>query len=150
MCLPHILNICSKHVVEKYISADFLSVPSGAWVDSLGAAIDKGLYINAVKKDPIKHSNDIIHAVHASSLRHQACQTTIINGNAMKVWFNEEDKWTKLLLLELLWDVKSCWDSIYFMINHLCVMQQVCPWSSVKPVVLQLIVCKVLNYFFHA
>ena len=63
MCLPHILNICSKHVIEKYMSTDFLSVPSGAWIDSLGAVIDKSLYINAVKKDTIKHSCNIIHAV---------------------------------------------------------------------------------------
>ena len=125
MCLPHILNICSKHIVEKYTSANFLLVPSGAWVDLLGAAIDKSLYINVVKKDPIKHSHNIVHTVCASSLCHQAYQTTIIHGNAMKVWFNEEGEWTELLLLELLQDVKSHWDSIYFMINHLRVMQQV-------------------------
>ena len=125
MCLPHILNICSKHVVEKYMSADFLSVPSGAWVDLHGAAINKSLYVNAVKKDPIKHGRDIVRAVRASSLHCQAYQTTIIHSNAMKVWFDEEGERTELPLLELLRDVKSCWDSIYFMINCLRVTQQV-------------------------
>ena len=149
MCLPHILNICSKHIIEKYMSTEFLSVPSGAWVDSLGAVIDKSLYINAVKKDSIKHSRNIIHTVCVSSLCHQAYQITIIHSNAMKVWFNEEGEQTKLLLLELLWDVKSHWDSIYFMINLCMWHNKYMPWSLLtKPVVLQFVACKVLDYFF--
>jgi len=40
MCLPHVLNICLKHIAEEYTDIDFAAV-SNAWVDALSDVINK-------------------------------------------------------------------------------------------------------------
>lgn len=128
MCFPHILNICAKHVTDEYADADFSQV-SQAWVDALGNIIDKDAYIEAVRHDPISLGRDIVQVIRASSLRRESFHATLTTGNQMN-WFTDDDgNPATLPILELLRDVKTRWDSIYFMINRLRTLRQVSTMS---------------------
>ncbi|KIM54018.1 hypothetical protein SCLCIDRAFT_31420 [Scleroderma citrinum Foug A] len=123
MCLPHILNICSKHIVEEYADADFAAV-SDAWVNALGDVVDKDKYIEALQRDPIALGRDIVWIIRSSSLRREGFCNTIVTGNQMSWFTNEEGEPIQLPILELLHDVKTRWDSIYYMINRLRILRQ--------------------------
>jgi hypothetical protein len=124
ICFPHMLNTCSKHVTQDYTKADFSAVGE-AWVDALGNTIDKAAYIEALRRDPIAFGRDIVRVVRASSLRRESFHNTVTTGNQMN-WFTDDDgEPTQLPIIELLRDVKSRWDSIYFMINRLRTLRQV-------------------------
>ena len=122
--MPHILNICTKHVVDEYSDVD-LSAVGEAWVNSLDDISDKDTYVKAFRRDPIALGHDIVRLVRSSSLRRKGFASTIRTGNQMN-WFTDDDGDTmQLPILELLRDVKSHWDSIYYMINHLRTLRQV-------------------------
>lgn len=123
-CFPHVINICSRHIVDEYVSADFESIDE-AWVDTFGNEIDKDAYVEAVQRDPIALGRDIVRTIRASSLRREAFTDVLESGNE-KQWFrDEDDNPIKLPVAELLRDVKTRWDSVYYMINRLRVLKQV-------------------------
>jgi hypothetical protein len=113
-CFPHILNICIMHAVKNYTKADFTTVTE-MWVGALDdTLVDKEKYLEALVRDPILLSHNIVHIIRSSGQCHKGFHDTIINGNANQ-WYTGD--LTQVPLVELLWDVKTCWDSIYFMIN---------------------------------
>lgn len=102
-------------------------ITAEAWVDAVDPTIviDKDIYIEALQQDLVTLGHNIVRLICASSLCRKAFNNTIITGNQMK-WFTDEDgNLTKLPILELIRDVKSRWDSIYLMINCLCTLRQV-------------------------
>ena len=62
MCMPHILNICTKHAVDKYSDVD-LSAVDEAWVNSLDNVSHKDTYVEALCRDPVALGHDIVHLV---------------------------------------------------------------------------------------
>lgn len=126
MCFPHILNVCSGHVIDKYLDVEF-TVDDEAWVDALDptVVIEKEAYLKALEEDPIALGRSVVRVVRASSLRRQDFSKTITTGNEMQ-WFTDEDgQPINLPMLELMRDVKSRWDSVFIMINRLGIMRQV-------------------------
>ena len=87
MCLPHILNICSKDITEEYTDADFAAV-SDAWVNALGDDINKDEYIEALQRDPVVLGCNIVQIIRSLSLRHEGFANTIATGNQMN-WFTD-------------------------------------------------------------
>jgi hypothetical protein len=115
-CFPHILNICVTHAVKNYTKADFTTVAE-TWVGALDdTLVDKEKYLEALVRDPVSLSHDIVRIIHSSGQRRKGFRDTIINGNANQ-WYTSD--LTQVPLVELLRDVKTRWDSIYFMINRL-------------------------------
>lgn len=112
-------------MINNLTDADFSEV-ARVWVDSLGHTIDKDAYIEALQHDPISLGCNIVRVVRASSLRRESFQETISDGNLKKYWTDENGKVIELPFLELLRDVKTHWDSIYFMLNYLRMYHQVC------------------------
>lgn len=125
MCLPHVLNTCSKHVAEQYLKADLLRVPDVAWIDQFGQTIDKHAYIESLQQDPINCARRLVKAVRASCRRREEFASTIQNGNEVKLWVNEDGERMVMPDYELLRDVQTRWDSIYTMIYRLQEMRQV-------------------------
>ncbi|KAF9225639.1 hypothetical protein BS17DRAFT_879002 [Gyrodon lividus] len=125
MCFLHILNICSGHIADQYMDIDFAMI-GNAWVDALdpNIVVDKDAYLEALREDPIALGHDVICIVHASNLRREAFNNTIITGNQMNWFTDEEGEPTNLPILKLIRDMKSHWDSIYLMINHLHILKQ--------------------------
>jgi hypothetical protein len=78
-----------------------------------------------LKHDPIKRAHRIVRIVRSSDQRKQAFKKVINTGNHSG-WFRSHDNEViELLDLELLRDVKTQWDSVYCMIEHLLVLRPV-------------------------
>ena len=121
MCFPHIINICTTHTVESLTDpaladeqTDFDVVPF------LGGAEQD--YQQAVKRNPIALCCSIVQAIRASGKRRDDFQEIIRTGN--------EKGWFDLPELQLLHDVKTCWDSMFLMIRRFCMLQ---PVSDLEP-----------------
>jgi len=114
-CFPHILNICVTHTVRAYTKADFTAVAE-TWVGAMDNNVDKTASLEALAKDPVTLGHDIVHIIHASGQHHKGFCDTIINGNVNQ-WYMGNP--TQVPVVELLHDVKTRWDLIYFMINQL-------------------------------
>ena len=80
MCLPHVLNICSKHATDDLTSADFSSILESSFKFS-NSSINKCMYVEALRKDPIVHARDMVCIVHSSSLCCESFKTLIVGGN---------------------------------------------------------------------
>ena len=124
MCLPHVLNICSKHATDDFTSEDFSSVleSSFKFPDS---SINKHTYIEALRKDPAAHARNVVHIVHSSSLRCESFKTLIVDGNCREYWRDKEQNIMELPVLKLLHKVKAYWDSRYSMAKQLWLHHQV-------------------------
>ncbi|KIK25341.1 hypothetical protein PISMIDRAFT_9698 [Pisolithus microcarpus 441] len=114
-CFPHILNICVNHILHAYMNTDFTDVPS-TWTNALGEVMRKEDYVEAITWDPILICQNIIRVIHASGQWWKAFHDMIVISNANQ-WFTEDP--TEVPTMELLCNVKTWWDSAYFMINHM-------------------------------
>ena len=101
--------------LKEYVNADFSAV-AATWVGALSDTMNKGEYLKALAMDPVSLGHNIVHIIRASSQHRKGFHDTIINGNANE-WYTGNA--TKLPVIELLRDIKTRWDSIFFMINQL-------------------------------
>ena len=124
MCLPHVINLCSKHAMDDFTSADFTLVPEASF-EFPGSNTNKRTYITALRKDPAARGCDVVHIVHSSSLHHKSFKDIILDGNARKYWRDKEQNIIELPILELICEVKTHWDSRYYMARQLRFYHQV-------------------------
>lgn len=124
-CFPHIMNICIQHTIDKYTNADFTDVAS-QWFNALGQPIEKTGYVRAVRRNPIELGRECVWALRASGHRWANFHQTIEHGNENQSFTTSDGESVTLPVVQLLQDVKTCWDSTYFMINHLRTLHQVC------------------------
>jgi hypothetical protein len=124
-CFPHIINICVKHVIEEYTLANYKDVAE-SWVDSeSGETITKDDYLEALRHDPVALGRSIVRVIRASGLRRHAFRESIKQAN-VEQWFKDPSgEVITMPVVELLRDVDTRWDSVYFMINRLRYLQQV-------------------------
>ena len=125
MCLPHIINLCSKHAMDNFASADFTAVPETSFESSGNTTIDKCAYVAALRRDPVARARDVVRIVRSSSLHRESFKDIILNGNAKKYWRDEERNVIELPALELIRDVKTRWDLRYQMARRLRFYRQV-------------------------
>ena len=123
-CLPHIYNICVQRTLDRYTHADFTWCPQ-IWKNSAGKVIDRAKYIEMVQTDPIRLGRDVVRAVHSSGQHRSHFRQTILSGNEQERFTNDIGDIVKLPVVQLLRDVKTCWDSMYYMINCLRALRQV-------------------------
>jgi hypothetical protein len=122
-CFPHIVNICVQHMIERYTSADFSNVPD-SWIQGSNL-VRKAEYLEALLRDPVECSRDTVRSVQSSGQRRKNFRTTIENGNANGSFADATNVVIKLPTQQLLRDMKTCWDSTYFMIKRVHVLRQV-------------------------
>jgi hypothetical protein len=117
-CLPHIYNICVQRMLDRCTHADFTRCP-WMWKNSAGKVIDRAEYVEMVQTDPIRLGRDVLRAVRSSGQRWSHFRHTILSGNEQERFINDTGDIVKLPVVQLLRDVKTCWDSTYYMINYL-------------------------------
>ena len=122
-CLPHIYNLCVQRMLDNYTRADFTECPP-TWKDATGKVINKAEYVKAVRGNPIGRGRTVVRNIRSSSQHCSNFQATIISGNKHER-FDVNKRVVQLPVVQLLRDVKMCWDSTYYMINHFRVLQQV-------------------------
>ena len=119
MCFPHIINICVQHVVDEF-SVPNLNKIAQAWVDCFDdSTVDKKKYLEAVKRNPVPLGCDIVHTIHASTLQHDKFDKIIVTGNLHQWFKSPAGEVIQIPGAQLPRDVKTRWDSIYFMLDCL-------------------------------
>ena len=117
MCFPHIINICVKHILDKFSDMDSANL-ADAFVDAFpDDSVDRDMYLEALERNPIALGRQIVKAIRASSLRRDAF-TRVVRAGTSTGLFNVPD-------YQLLRDVNTRWDLVYYMINRLRVMRPV-------------------------
>ena len=127
MCFPHVVNICCQHVISDFTNIQ-LAETAKDFVVALPAALpQRQSYEDAVKRDPVALGRNVVRVMRASGQWRDALKDVIKDGN-LKGWFQAERNPSEIIQLqsvELLRDVKTRWDSIYFMIKRLREMRPV-------------------------
>jgi hypothetical protein len=129
MCFLHTMNICVKHVLDKIFDAD-LDIMEQAFIRAFpDESVNKDLYLAAVKDCPISLGRDTVHTIHASGLRRDEFMDVVKDGNR-RGWFKSNGQVVQVPENELLQDVRTRWDSVFYMINCLRAMHLVSYWHG--------------------
>jgi hypothetical protein len=111
MCFAHIVDLSTGRVIREFETANDHN--KGGGDDALS--------------NPISLARSVVGIVRASGTRRDAYDGIIKEGNA-KGWFakaESADENGRLNHLQLLRDVPTRWDSVYYMIERLRVMHPV-------------------------
>jgi hypothetical protein len=125
MCFPHVVNLSSGRVIEGLTISELEDVTEDWQPPPL---LSEQSYADAVARDPIALGRAVVRVIRASGARREAFGNIITTGNA-KNWFRDGEKTIQVKPLQLLRDVSTRWDSVYYMINRLCEMRPVSYFS---------------------
>jgi len=127
MCFPHIINICSTHVIESFTNTA-LADEQAEFDPTLPPLVPaEQTYDEACARDPIALCRSIVRAVRASGKRREHMQGIIREGNA-KGWFRSQEDTNETIQIpdvQLLHDVRTRWDSVFRMIQRCCILRPV-------------------------
>jgi hypothetical protein len=134
MCFPHIINICCQHILAEFTQLKFSDdketfVPSSPHTSSTPQSFQA-----AVKRDPIALGRSLVRVVRASGQRRENFVNTINDGNKKGHFSISDHTKIQVPLLQLLRDVKTRWDSVYYMIERLRVMRPAIDHFLASPV----------------
>ncbi len=134
-CFPHTINICVGHILKSFSNIDPAALEDalvGAFVDDSdggggggGSGGDSDEYLEAIKNDPIELGRRTVKAIRASGLRREEFAHLIESCNSSGL-FKLQGTVVQVPQYQLLHDIRTRWDSVYFMINRLRVMRVVC------------------------
>ena len=128
MCFPHVVNLSSGHVIEGLTRTKISETEDVAEDWQPPPLLSEQSYADAVARDPIALGRAVVRVIRASGARREAFDDIITTGNA-KNWFRDGEKTIQVKPLQLLRDVSTRWDSVYYMINRLREMQPVSYFS---------------------
>jgi hypothetical protein len=121
MCFLHIINICCQHILSEFTNVNLVDTTG---VAELPSSANEQSYKEAVGSDPIARGRNIVRVLRGSGQRRDRFNEVIDDGNA-KEWFVVGNQVVMLPRLQLLRDVRTRWDSVYFMIRRLRQMRPV-------------------------
>ena len=126
MCFPHVVNICCQHVIAEFTNIELAdAVEQTPQLPAPNSATQQS-FEDAVTRDPIAVGRNIVRSLRSSGQRRDNFDEIVKDGND-KGWFlvGVPPQVVKLRPLQLLRDVKTRWDSVYFMIKRLREMRPV-------------------------
>jgi hypothetical protein len=124
MCFPHVINICVKHILDQFSNIDPALANNFASAFPNDDTMNSDLYFDALQKQPIVLGRQIVKAIRASGLRREEFTHVIKSCNSSGL-FRSQGQVIQVPEYQLLRDVKTRWDSEYFMINRLRAMRPV-------------------------
>ncbi|KIK19164.1 hypothetical protein PISMIDRAFT_13850 [Pisolithus microcarpus 441] len=120
MCFAHIINLCVQDVISGFTAANVADDLAWAWHDDTE---EKDKYIEAMRGNPLALAHYAVHAIRASRIQYDEFASLTADGNRGQ-WFKSLDGEIAIILdLQLLHDVKTQWDLMFLMLNHLCALQ---------------------------
>ena len=121
-CYGHIVDLSSKCIIDGISQAKH----SEDWVAPTQPT-QPTTYSNALACNIISHSRTVVQVIWGSGMRRDAFEELIVNSNS-KGWFKggQPPENFQLNQLQLLWDVRSRWDSVHLMLNRLRELCLVC------------------------
>ncbi|KIK10798.1 hypothetical protein PISMIDRAFT_20092 [Pisolithus microcarpus 441] len=85
-CFPHIINICTGHVVKRITDVDLAEL-AGAWALALPQDLnDRQTYQEALACNPVALGHAVITLLHASGQLQDAFEDYIREGNEKGYW----------------------------------------------------------------
>ena len=126
MCFPHIVNICCQHLIANFTNID-LAETATEFVAALPPGLpDRKTFKEAVKRDPMALGRDIVCVLWNSGQRRDLFDDIIQDGNE-KGWFEVGDPPVPVQLrpVQLLHDMITRWDTVYYMVRCLHEMRPV-------------------------
>ena len=136
MCHPHLINLCTKHTCEGFTNVDASKIKRNITTDTVkqhsntekytpvDECVSKEDYIQVIQNNPLNKAHSLVRAICASGLQHDTFQEQIKVGNEQG-WYKYPPG-MKVLLVELLCEVVTCWDMLLFLLNHLRILRLVC------------------------
>ena len=114
------INICCDHVITKITNMSLVDSAT-AFVSSIPRTDpDLQSFEDACKRDPIALGRDVVQALRVSGQRRGHFDTIVDNGNKDGFFFvGASTTPVQVQHLQLLHDVKTRWDSVYYMIRRL-------------------------------
>ena len=140
MCFPHIINICTTHIVaastqvnQKYLESDGLdgdddddddrdspnSYQTGPQLDEVFIAMqppEHRAWLRSLSHDPIKLIADIVRHIRASDARKRSF-TEIV-----QLCTKDDPEFSGSLPLQLIRHIRTQWDSVYLMLQRFCIL----------------------------
>lgn len=115
-CFPHIINIAVQTIIKE-----IKEYPAELVKTSKFCSVDVPLTVQShtmrLASDPIGKAHAIVTALHSSGQRCEELTKIIKTGNIMKHWNIQPQ--------QLLWDVETCWSSLYGMIGRILDLYEV-------------------------
>lgn len=124
-CFPHIINICCQHITAEFTDAKLAELDTHFNVAAPHVDPDTQTFQEGVQRDPIALGRVVVRTIRASGQRREHFKNVIREGNTQKHFFIGDRVEIIVPELELLRDVRTRWDSIFFMISRLRVMRPV-------------------------
>ena len=142
MCYPHIINICSAHIVaastqvsKKYLDSNSLdgdddddfNPPSscyrtGPQLDEMFIASqpsERQVWLRSLNRDPVKLVADIVRHIRASDSRKQ------VFADIVQLCTKDDRQLRGAPPLQLIQHVRTRWDSVYLMLQRFRVLRKV-------------------------
>jgi hypothetical protein len=123
MCFAHIINICCQHLVEGFTNTALVDPVETFVAAERPREPNAQTFEEAVKRDPIALGRVVVRKIRSSGQRREHFKSIIIEGNSKAHFTLPDGSPMTVPLLQLLRDVKTRWDSIYYMINRLRVLR---------------------------
>jgi hypothetical protein len=127
MCFPHIINICVQHVITNFTNIE-LAKAATEFVSALPLGLpDRQTFEEAVQQDPVALGHNIVWVLRNLGQRRDLFDDIVQDGND-KEWFQVGDPpvTVELPLVQLLRNIITRWDTVYYMIRCL---REMCPVS---------------------
>ena len=126
MCFPHVINIYCQHVITNFTNVE-LTKATKEFVAVLPPGLsDRQTFEEAIKWDPVALGHNIVRELRNSGQQHDLFDNTVRDGNE-KGWLQvgNPPRPIQLPLVQLLRDVATRWDSVYYMVRCLHEMRPV-------------------------
>ena len=136
ICHPHLINLCTKHACKGFTDVNASEIEYNITTDTVkqhsntekymlvDEHISKVDYIHVIHSKPLNKARSLVHAIRASGLWCNTFQERIKVGNEQG-WYKYPPE-MKVLLVELLHEVVTRWDTLLFLLNHLRILRLVC------------------------
>jgi hypothetical protein len=124
-CFPHIINRCTERILSSLTNEELILEAASTISDEK----ERDDYLSAFRRNPISLCRDMVRVIRSSGQRRELFDEIRSEGNRRGWWgkvIGEDGKETDKIIdtRQLLRDVRTRWDSVYFMIrrvrlNHL-------------------------------
>ena len=120
MCFLHIINVCCQHVITSLTNTDMANPAQEFVAVHPPGHPNQQTFEEAVRWDPMALGCNIVQVLRNSGQRCNHFNDTVRDGNK-KGWFQAGDppKPIQLPQVQLLRDVVTRWDSVYYMVRRL-------------------------------
>ena len=116
MCYSHVVDLSSGRVIDNVSKVN----TGDAYDWNAHQPLRKVTYTDAIARDTIAHARAVVRVIRGSGMRRDAFDDVIKNGNS-KGWFKggQPPMTIQVPRLQLLRDVRTRWDSEFYMLNRL-------------------------------